>query len=37
MLVTKYYKFLQNCGLCVVCALMIAAGPILSAMGLLKG
>jgi hypothetical protein len=28
---------IQNAGLCVLAALMIAAGPILSALGLLKG
>ncbi|MCP2007229.1 hypothetical protein L1274_000922 [Duganella sp. HSC-15S17] len=42
MSVTQDYKsptktVLQNAALCVCCALLIAAGPILSALGLLKG
>lgn len=28
---------LENAGLCILCALMIAAGPILEALGALKG
>ncbi len=42
MSVTQDYKILtlraaKELGLCVLCALMIAAGPILQAVGLIRG